>query len=636
LNFKIRLYYLAAILTFISFSHSNAQISSTLGWFEINYNQGCTPLEVSVKTAIPEDQVPLFQFFGRDDPNPVAWKDTFDSLANTYTSPGTFMVYLTVQNDPQRQDSLQVTVLQSETPVFELKDCEGNGVLVKIQDTFYDSHIVDFGDGTVVTVNSGGPNPIHIYPDSQTYTVTLTGRLVNAPNNCGSLSQSFTPQPVILPPVINNVMIDSLNRINLRFSLPQNVNYRLEVSQDNDQLFQFFKDLNRSDTALIISDFSPDARKYCFRISALNPCGGQRVLSNVVCSISLNLLLSNNEINLSWQNVETGDETGYRISRNAISDFITLPSGTQNFDDRQVICKTEYCYTVTTLYTDGAESLTQTQCGEAFSADIPPVIEDLTVDILSDGVQLNWEVTGEMVESYVKQYSIDNKLLTRDTSEFSTTFLGTDLKVYPQTCYTHSYLDMCGNNSAETGKICSIFLQTGSNPGGAVFLQWSEFTGLKDSIADYTVLKFDRNDVLLESIALGQIFQYIDEIDGANDQIVKYIIEATPVSNTFQPIHSNKVETARKPLLIFPGAFTPNGDGLNDIFKPEYIFIKSYSLEIFNRWGELLFSTRDIESGWDGTFQGEMAPPDSYTFLSNAEDFRGLKLSRSGIVVLLK
>ncbi|MCH8231247.1 MAG: gliding motility-associated C-terminal domain-containing protein [Bacteroidetes bacterium] len=635
MNFKIRLYYLAAILTFISLSHSSAQISSTLGWFEINFNQGCTPLEVSVKTTISEDQVPLFQFFGRDDPNPVAWKDTFDSLTNTYTSPGIYMVYLTVQNDPQRQDSLQVTVLQSEIPVFELKDCEGNGMLVQIQDTFYDSYIIDYGDGTVVTVVSDEPDPIHTYPDSQTYNVTLTGRLVNAPNNCGSFSQSYTPQPVIFPPFISNVNIDSLNQINLSFNLPQNVNYRLEISQDNDQLFQFFKDLNMSETMLTIPDFSPDMRKYCFRISALNPCGGQRVFSNVVCTISLNLLLSNNEINLSWQNVEVGTETEYRVSRNTISDFITLPSGTLSFDDRQVICKTEYCYTVTTLYSDGAESLSQSRCGEAFSTDVPPVIENLAVDILADGVKLDWEVTSEMVESYVKQYSTGNKLLARDTSEFSTSFLITDLKLYPQTCYTHSYLDICGNTSPETGKICSIFLQTGSNPGGAVFLQWSAFSGLKDSIGDYTVLKFDQNDVLLESTPLGQAFQYTDEVDGTNDQIVKYIIEATPVNNKFQPVHSNKVETARQPLLIFPGAFTPNGDGLNDFYKPEYLFIKSYSLEIYNRWGELLFSTHDIDRGWDGTFKGEMVPPDSYTFISNTEDFRGLKISRSGILVLL-
>ena len=115
------------------------QVSSTLGWFEINYNQGCTPLEVSVKTAVSENDVPIFQFFGRDDPNPVAWRDSFDSLSNTYSSPGTYVVYLTVQtNNIVRQDSLSVTVLQSQQPVFELKNCSGNGLLVDIQDNFYD------------------------------------------------------------------------------------------------------------------------------------------------------------------------------------------------------------------------------------------------------------------------------------------------------------------------------------------------------------------------------------------------------------------------------------------------------------------------------------------------------------------
>jgi len=630
-----RIYYLTITFVIISSFQIQAQISSTLGWFEINYNQGCAPLEVSVKTSILEDQVPLFQFFGRDDPNPIAWRDSFDSLTNTYTIPGTYIVYLTVQNDPQRQDSLQVTVLGSEMPLFELKNCEGNGVLIEIQDNFYDSYIVDFGDGTVINVNSNSATATHFYQDTSTYIIVLIGRLDNAPNNCGSSQQSFTPEPFILPAYISRIFIDTLNNITINFSLPQNVNYRLEVSRGNDQLFQFFTNLDKDDTSITIENFSPDSQKYCFRIAALNPCGAQRVNSNVVCTISLELELDNNIVELMWQNVETGSELEYRIARNANTDYITVPSGNQTFVDRQVECETEYCYSVTTINDDGSESLSETVCGIAFSTDPPPTIDNVAIDIREQGVNVDWEVSNS-IENYVGQFSIDNKLIDRDTTTFSTTFIETDLKTYPQTCYELTYTDECGNISQRINKICSILLQGISNPDGSISLQWSEFVGLKDSIENYSILKFDINDQLFETIPLGTSLDYVDEIDGTNDQIVKYVIEATPFDENFPPIHSNKIEVARQPQLVFPTAFTPNGDELNDFFTPEYLFIKTYTMQIYNRWGELLFLTEDPEVGWDGFFNGSIVPADSYTYLCNAEDFRGLKISRSGILVLLK
>ncbi len=69
-----------------------------------------------------------------------------------------------------------------------------------------------------------------------------------------------------------------------------------------------------------------------------------------------------------------------------------------------------------------------------------------------------------------------------------------------------------------------------------------------------------------------------------------------------------------------PNIFTPNGDGLNDVFEPVHDCepgqITSYSLKIFNRWGELLFESTDVTQGWDAQ---EEWPADAYIYLLNAE-----------------
>jgi len=61
-----------------------------------------------------------------------------------------------------------------------------------------------------------------------------------------------------------------------------------------------------------------------------------------------------------------------------------------------------------------------------------------------------------------------------------------------------------------------------------------------------------------------------------------------------------------------PNAFTPNGDGLNEVFRPVIEGVTDYDFLIFNRWGELLFESTNIFDGWDGTYQGRKCQEDVY------------------------
>lgn len=631
------------LIIFIIFLFGNVekvkgQINSTQGWFVVDFNQGCAPLTVNVSTTISDVNVPIFQFEGIDDPNEFPWSDNLTSITYTYSTPGSYMIYLTIQTgSANNQDSLLITVLQSQIPEFELRSCQSNGLVVEITDTFYDSFIVDFGDGNSTTVLAGGPDPNHFYADTQTYIVTVTGRLVNAPTNCLSDSRPFSPSAQIVPPTINTMLVQDNNDIDLTFTFPQNLSYRLEAAVANAQNFQFFQTLTQNDTNLSISGFSPDVQQYCFRISAIDPCFGNVLYSNINCSLSTDLNIINNENLLSWQTVEQGNgEENYQVSRNTIPNFITFPSGTFNFDDKQVNCNVDYCYTVTNLYDNGSQSISTSICGTSFSTDTPPSIENMSVDIVSDGVVLFWDNYPDIDESFIRQLTSGNTVLSVDTTSTNPAFLSTDLDEYPQTCYQHTYLDVCGNMSETNSRFCSILLSGTSNPDGSITLSWSDYEGWVGGVQNYILEKYTKDGVLFESIDLGTQTTYQDDIDGTLDQILTYIILANPVDTTFPSIHSNVRETARRAQLYYPDAFTPNGDGLNDVFKPEFLFIKYYDLKIYSRWGELVFSSDDPKVGWDGLIRGEAADQDSYTFLTQSEDFRGLKISRSGIVLLLR
>lgn len=66
--------------------------------------------------------------------------------------------------------------------------------------------------------------------------------------------------------------------------------------------------------------------------------------------------------------------------------------------------------------------------------------------------------------------------------------------------------------------------------------------------------------------------------------------------------------------VYFPNAFTPDGDSLNDVFRPVVRNVYSFKMYIFNRWGELIFSTDKVAKGWDGTFGGKDCPEGIYTY----------------------
>jgi gliding motility-associated-like protein len=68
--------------------------------------------------------------------------------------------------------------------------------------------------------------------------------------------------------------------------------------------------------------------------------------------------------------------------------------------------------------------------------------------------------------------------------------------------------------------------------------------------------------------------------------------------------------------LYIPSAFSPNGDGFNDLFKAEYgKNDNSFQLEIYNRWGQKIFRSEKISDGWNGKFNGTLQPTDLYIWM---------------------
>ncbi|MBP9884156.1 MAG: gliding motility-associated C-terminal domain-containing protein, partial [Chitinophagales bacterium] len=113
-----------------------------------------------------------------------------------------------------------------------------------------------------------------------------------------------------------------------------------------------------------------------------------------------------------------------------------------------------------------------------------------------------------------------------------------------------------------------------------------------------------------------------------------YFVEITD-ANGCKTIDSVFVESAPNTLGI-PNAFTPNGDGLNDFFQVHSLNVATFDCKVFNRWGQLVFYTSDVDEGWDGNFNGKKEQSGAYVYLVNVTYLDGKSDSRKGNVTLIR
>ncbi|MBP5776859.1 MAG: gliding motility-associated C-terminal domain-containing protein, partial [Prevotella sp.] len=95
--------------------------------------------------------------------------------------------------------------------------------------------------------------------------------------------------------------------------------------------------------------------------------------------------------------------------------------------------------------------------------------------------------------------------------------------------------------------------------------------------------------------------------------------------------------TVSESKLIFPNAFSPNGDDHNEVFKAiEYQSIVEFHAYIFNRWGQKLFDWTDPSKGWDGTYNGKDVKDGVYFLLCKAKGADGREYNIKKDVNLLR
>ncbi len=212
------------------------------------------------------------------------------------------------------------------------------------------------------------------------------------------------------------------------------------------------------------------------------------------------------------------------------------------------------------------------------------------------------------------------KLTEKETYLFSDHQVNIHTNIY---YYFFKLTDECDIEHVSSDTANNIVLREVESDFQSNSIIWNEYKGFPNNLDAYDIYRKTQiqSQFSLISSKLDETLNYSESIFNLAEEgnTFYYKIIAVP-NNQFMFADesiSNLLKIHKKDTLYIPNAFFPKSEiEVNQIFKPVCIFVDADSFEfhIYNRWGSKIFSTTNIEQGWDGTYKGKDAPQGVYTY----------------------
>lgn len=223
--------------------------------------------------------------------------------------------------------------------------------------------------------------------------------------------------------------------------------------------------------------------------------------------------------------------------------------------------------------------------------------------------------------------------------------------------YKVDLYDSCGAYMSTSNVASTMLLKIVADPTKRVNrLEWTNVLGWKGETFAYKIYRFldgaPLRDPLTKFPDSGRTTVFYDSLQLINDNITGgnpsqgeycYYIEAIENEPSFNGVpparsYSNEVCVTQLPYATVPNAFSPNGDGKNERFRPVVIYhdISSYEFKIVNRWGEMIYKTNNVSASWDGTKDGRQVPQGVYVYTVRYKASSGQEFEKVGTVTLVR
>ncbi len=360
---------------------------------------------------------------------------------------------------------------------------------------------------------------------------------------------------------------------------------------------------------------------------------------------------------IGWDTVKEYEIYSKQELANNYSYLATVPGDQLTYIDSTMLCRDERRYHIKALEQGGFEEYSWSDTAHAVPKNGYPVKapEVWRTSVEEDLYTILEWVVPDKSKVPLKEFEIYKRPANGDEVEsishdFSSSMDIADYKVWVDDesyIYKVRATDTCGNLSPWSNIGKTVLLTVGFDEEiYSPKLSWTKYSLWNEGVEKYLIERMNEN---------GQ-FDIIGQSEGPDDttyidpqayQICNpnFCYRVTAIRNqpdnfpdsTHDVIsHSNVQCSPVESHLYTPNAFTMNKDGLNETFQPIGMYMRTYELEIYDRWGALLFRTNECFGNWDGTFQGRPCPVETYVYIVEGFGADGRFHRRVGTVHLLK
>jgi gliding motility-associated-like protein len=514
----------------------------------------------------------------------------------------------------------------------------------------------DFGDPFTTADTALGMIANYSYFLPGTYSVTIR---IEDPNGC--ISELIKTGIVAIPntiapptPFMNFVTVENDMTVKTSWRktpFSEFKKYELRVTQNGVETV-LYSTGNINDTVFIHSaNVKVDQLTYNYTLWVENNCGQRSpaiMHNNILLKVSDYPAGGNL---LTWTAYQAWPDVIYKVYRTKAGGAVEYLGKTTDFTYADSnLCDFEYCYFVEAGDKNSTfTSMSNNSCNRpSYLYQSIPLNLTRTTVIDNKMTGTRWE---KSIQSNVQEYIVDRfdahhgwqytYAITTDT-----VFFDADAKINRESYrYRVSVLDKCQNLSSPSNTGSSILLSSQLQQD-QININWNSYQEWNKGVESYTVQLRDKDHVFRTIKELpGTDTAYTDQ-EVHKDLDTAYCYMVVAVEKGMKPDSSvSNISCSVLPSRVYiPSAFTPNDDGLNDVFHISYISIfnltgttmSSYEMKIFDRWGGLIFQTDDVNKGWDGTLNGIPVQSGAYVYLVTASGLDNTNYNLSGTVTLLR
>lgn len=433
--------------------------------------------------------------------------------------------------------------------------------------------------------------------------------------------------------------------------------YRYHLYYDSTRLFYNYPVSGRDDTMRnFYKGDLVDTLRYCFTFKIEDTCSQMGRMAVSHCTMILRDSAKElYHMNLSWLSYD-GWSTNlshyevFRKDQDGTFKLIGLVDNNQTTYVDSFLCDKEYCYYIQAVHKNRKyRSRSNVSCGTPIYKKPDGATNIELVTVVNDSFPyIRWNSNYRFTPGSKFQLERSN---SGNPGSFAYALKTTNLSVIDRVAeakksayyYRVVFKDHC-DEPGNPGSISNSIFLKGLLESGKLRIDWNKYAYWVSGVKEYKLQVKQKDGVFVDWFKFnpGQTEKTDIDLEGFGLDTVRFRVIAVKDSMPEEYSVSNTVAFIPASYVLLPSAFSPDDNGINEVFKPYLGFVHRnsknpkwrYEFKIFNRWGQKVYETNNTEEGWNGHFNGQACQTGLYIYEVSAVGYDGVPHRVQGTVYL--